>query len=46
MDGEVIILKEKYQLQFFTKSGGFGEVFIGKHIFKDYEVAVKFVCPC
>ena len=38
-----MVLKNKYQLQFFSKSGGFGDVYIAKHITKDYEVAVKFV---
>jgi hypothetical protein len=40
---ELILLKDKYQLQFYAKAGGFGEVFIARHIQKDYEVAVKFV---
>lgn len=42
-DFENLTLKNKYQIQFFAKGGGFGEVYIAKHINKDYEVAVKFV---
>ncbi|CDW82169.1 protein kinase-like protein [Stylonychia lemnae] len=38
-----MILKNKYQLCFFSKGGGFGEVYIAKHITKEYDVAVKFV---
>lgn len=40
---ENLVVKNKYQIQFYAKSGGFGEVYIAKHINKDYEVAVKFV---
>ncbi|CDW90421.1 protein kinase domain containing protein [Stylonychia lemnae] len=37
------MIKEKYLVLNFCKGGAFGEVFFGKHIVKEYEVAIKFV---
>jgi serine/threonine protein kinase len=44
LTGEIeYIIKQKYKVQSFVKSGGFGDVFFARHIEKNYEVAVKFV---
>lgn len=37
------MIKDKYKLVAYYKAGGFGEIFFAKHIFKGYEVAIKFV---
>ena len=38
-----LIIKEKYVVQMYYKTGGFGEIYFAKHIKKSYEVAIKFV---
>ena len=37
------ILKEKYRIVDFIRGGGFGDVFLAKHVVKNYDVAVKIV---
>ncbi|CDW87272.1 UNKNOWN [Stylonychia lemnae] len=37
------IIKSKYILKNYIKGGGFGDIFVAKHIEKGYEVAIKFV---
>ena len=38
-----LVLKEKYKVVDFIRGGGFGDVFLAKHVQKSYDVAVKFV---
>ncbi len=40
---EHYIIKDKYQVLNWAKGGGFGDIFIARHITKGYEVAIKFV---
>lgn len=39
------MIKDKYRVTGYIRGGGFGDVFVAKHLKKNYEVAVKFGDP-